>query len=124
MFSTVGEKLVNSQGRGVVYGRVYQNGQELDSIDGWIFSSSAPADPSEGMVWVDYSGSTIVIKKRSGSNWTNYNPTWHCDYSWTLTNTNNAIDSTLNTRFMLVTSEVVKEKMNFNLTVNYPKVTN
>lgn len=124
MFSTVGEKLVNSQGRGVVYGRVYQNGQELDSIEGWVFSSSAPANPSEGMVWVDYSGSTIAIKKRSGSNWTNYNPTWNCDYSWTLTNTNNAIDSTLNTRFMLVTSEVVKEKMNFNLTVNYPKVTN
>ena len=123
MFSTVGEKLVNSQGRGVVYGRVYQNGQELDSIEGWVFSNSAPTNPSEGMVWVDYSGSTITIKKRSGSSWTNYNPTWNCNYSWTLTDTNNVIDGTSNTRFMLVTSGVVKEKMNFNLTVNYPKST-
>ena len=124
MFSTVGEKLVNSQGRGVVYGRVYQNGQELDSVEGWVFSASAPSNPTANTIWVDYSGETVVIRKRSGNNWATYTPVWDCDYNWTLTNSNNAIISTLNSRFMLVTASVVNEKTNFNLTVNYPKSVN
>ena len=124
MFSTVGEKLVNSQGRGVVYGRVYQNGQELDSVEGWVFSATPPSNPATNTVWVDYSRETVVIKKYSGSRWDTYTPEWNCDYNWTLTNSNNAVISTLNSRFMLVTASIVNEKTNFNLTVNYPKSVN
>lgn len=121
MFSTVGEKLVNSQGRGVAYARVYQNGQEIDSVEGWYFSATAPAQPATNAIWVDYSGSTIVIKKYTGSTWSNYTPTYSCDYNWTLTNSDNAQLSTSTSRFMLITSDVVSGKTNFNLTVNYPK---
>ena len=124
MFSTVGEKLVNSQGRGVVYGRVYQNGQELDSVEGWVFSATPPSNPATNTVWVDYSGDTLAIKKYSGSSWNVYTPTYECDYAWTLTNTNNATTNSYNTRFLLVNSDIVKEKTNFNLTVNYPKTNN
>lgn len=124
MFSTVGEKLVNSQGRGVAYARVYQNGQEIDSVEGWYFSATAPAQPATNAIWVDYSGATVVVKKYSGSTWSTYTPSYECDYKWTLTNSANAQLSTSSSRFMLITSKVVEGKTNFNLTVNYPKAQN
>lgn len=124
MVSTVGDKLVNSQGRGVAYARVYQNGQEIDSVEGWYFSATAPTQPAADAIWVDYSGTTVVIKKYSGSTWSTYTPNYECDYKWTLTNSANAQLSISTSRFMLITSDVVNGKTNFNLTVNYPKAQN
>lgn len=71
LFSTIGDKIVNSQGIGAVYAIALQNGEEIDPIKTTIFSTTAPANPSEGDYYykLDSAAKTVTLMKYSGTTW-------------------------------------------------------
>lgn len=71
LFSTIGDKIVNSQGVGAIYAIALRNGDEIDPIKTTIFSITAPSNPSKGDYYykLDKSAKTVTLMKYSGSAW-------------------------------------------------------
>jgi hypothetical protein len=125
IFSTLGDKITNSVGVGRIYARVYQNGEELDSLQNLKVSTSAPAAPLEGDVWahIDSVTQQIILKKRQGESWVAFTLTdAQCEYKWIfgdydgaatkLNNQDNATD-----KFIYIQGSYINKKMQFNLEV-------
>ena len=125
IFSTLGDKITNSVGVGCIYARVYQNGEELDSLQNLKVSTTEPSSPLDGDVWahIDQSAQKIVLKKRSGSSWTAFElSNTQCNYNWTFgdydgiaTNLNNQANSSA--KFLYIQGSYISKKMQFNLEV-------
>lgn len=71
LFSTIGDKIVNSQGIGAVYAIALRNGEEIDPIPTTVFSTTPPSTPSSGDFYykLDSSAKTITLMKYNGSSW-------------------------------------------------------
>lgn len=66
-----GTQLLNGQGCGAVYTKLYQNGVEIDPLKSERFLTSAPASGSAGEYYyhLDSTNKSVVLKKYSGTGW-------------------------------------------------------
>ena len=71
LFSTIGDKIVNSQGVGAIYAIALRNGDEIDPIKTTIFSTTAPSNPTTGDFYykLNSSAKTVTLMKYNGSVW-------------------------------------------------------
>ena len=74
----------NSKGFGVIYCRVYQNGNELDPIKSLSFLENPPTSPSRGDMYyqLDTQNKRAVLKEYTGSTWATSSATDLYTYSY------------------------------------------
>lgn len=86
IYSSLGDKLINGQGIGAIYAIAYRNDEELDPIKSTTFSTSAPANASNGDFYykIDSVTKTITLMKYNGSAWNEATGTDlpQATYSW------------------------------------------
>lgn len=124
IFSTLGDKITNSFGKGCVYAKVFREGTEMDALQNLTVSDEAPSSKESGDVWayIDKSNSQIILKKWSGSVWEAYTPKYKYTYNWTFgdyngkkTNLNGKLS--VSDKFLYINGTYITKKMQFNLEV-------
>lgn len=124
IFSTLGDKITNSFGKGCVYAKVFREGTEMDALQNLTVSDEAPSNKESGDVWayIDKSNSQIILKKWNGSVWEAYTPKYKYTYNWTFgdyngkeTNLNGK--TTVSDKFLYINGTYITKKMQFNLEV-------
>jgi hypothetical protein len=70
---SLGTQILNGQGYGAVYTKIYQNGTEIDTIKSEVFSTTAPSGPATGdfYYYLDTNNKTVTLKKYNGTTWEN-----------------------------------------------------
>ena len=73
VYCSLGTQILNGQGYGAVYTKLYRNGEEMDAIKTEIFSTTAPSNPSTGdfYYYLDANNKTVTLKKYNGTTWIN-----------------------------------------------------
>lgn len=124
IFSTLGDKITNSFGKGCVYAKVFREGTEMDALQNLTVSDEAPSSKESGDVWayIDKSNSQIILKKWNGSVWEAYTPKYKYTYNWTFgdyngkkTNLNGKLS--VSDKFLYINGTYITKKMQFNLEV-------
>ena len=71
VYSSIGTQILNGQGCGAVYVKIFRNGEEIDPIKSEVFSETAPANPTTGDFYyhLDAANNTVTLMKYSGSAW-------------------------------------------------------
>ena len=124
IFSTLGDKITNSFGKGCVYAKVFREGTEMDALQNLTVSDEAPSNKESGDVWayIDKSNSQIILKKWNGSVWEAYTPKYKYTYNWTFgdyngkkTNLNGKLS--VSDKFLYINGTYITKKMQFNLEV-------
>lgn len=114
----VPESFKNNQGFGVVYTRVYQNGQEVDPIKTTTFSDVAPSSPESGDFYyhLNKSNKSCILKKYNGSSWVNATETDTFTYNYYRIDKNgNSLDTTVwkTSRVFYVEPSMIDGRMQF-----------
>lgn len=124
IFSTLGDKITNSFGKGCVYAKVFREGTEMDALQNLTVSDEQPSNKESGDVWahIDTSLSKIILKKWNGTVWEAYTPKYKYTYNWTFgdyngkeTNLNGK--TTVSDKFLYINGTYITKKMQFNLEV-------
>lgn len=73
VYCSLGTQILNGQGYGAVYTKIYQNGAEIDTMKSETFSTTAPNNPATGDFYyhLDASNKTVTLKKYNGTTWAN-----------------------------------------------------
>ena len=144
VLSTVGEKIVNHQGVGVIYAKVSQNNEEIDPVASkLVVSSVAPTNSDNTGVFKDMlgcvykNGNTLTYFSRTattgtGADWQERTST-RGDYHWTFRDKDNEsivgtetglsaylayiITNNVNTQFIYVDSDVIDNKITADVRV-------
>ena len=71
VISTMGTQIKNGVGTGVIYYRLYQNGQEVDPLKTTDFLTTAPSSPTNGDFYyqLDKTNKKATLKKYNGTAW-------------------------------------------------------
>ena len=71
VYCSLGTQILNGQGYGAVYTRIFRNGEEIDKIKSERFLTGAPSDASAGDFYyhLDTTNKTVTLMKYSGSAW-------------------------------------------------------
>lgn len=122
VYSTLGDKLVNGVGKGIVYALVYRNGEEKDPMKTTNCGSSLPANSTlDNYFWLlNSEGQTANLYHYTGSSWTptdNNSADW--TYTWNLIDHSSESSEPIikNGKAIFVDSNVVNKKMTFNVKV-------
>lgn len=85
ILSTLGDKIVNSVGKGILYTRVWRNGTEIDAIKTTNCGTNYPSSPTNGTYFwlLDDTAKTANLKKYNGSSWGDATSDQTGSYSWT-----------------------------------------
>jgi hypothetical protein len=69
--STMGFQVLDGKGSGVVYYRLYKNGEEVDPIKSTRFLTAPPASAAAGdfFYYIDTAAKEVILKKFNGSSW-------------------------------------------------------
>ena len=125
VLSTLGDKLINSVGKGILYTKVFRNGVEIDPIvttDCGLISDRNKLTPTKGnYFWLlDDENTKVILQQYNGSTWVNVATDPHSGkYEWS------AIDSTGSTvsltkttgKAQYLSGSVVESKTIFNVEV-------
>ena len=108
VYRSLGDKLVNGQGVGVIYAIAYRNGEELDAIKSTTFSTTAPSSASTGDFYyhIDSTQKSVTLMKYDGSAWTEATSSDlpQATYSWYR---RNALGEVLDTATPYATGKVI-----------------
>lgn len=70
IYCSLGTQILNGQGRGAVYVKIFRNGEEIDRIKSERFLTEAPSGASGDFYYhLDTANKTVVLKKHNGSTW-------------------------------------------------------
>ena len=71
VYCSLGTQILNGQGYGAVYTKIYRNGVEIDEMKSEVFSATAPSNPTTGSFYyhLDANAKTVTLKKYNGSSW-------------------------------------------------------
>jgi hypothetical protein len=71
VYSSVGTQILNNQGQGAIYTKIFRNGNEIDAIKSERFLTAAPTSASAGEFYyhLDTSAKTVTLMKYDGSAW-------------------------------------------------------
>ena len=118
--STLGDKITNSIGKGVIYASVFRDGEEITTpVEESITCATAdPSSASSGDLYFKMNSSTGLaqLRKYSGSAWADVTDNG-LTYTWTLRDKDNNIKNTLTGRAVYVDANVVTKKMIFDVEV-------
>lgn len=125
VISSLGDKLVNSVGRGIIYVKVFQNGNEIDKMPTTTYSEGIPSTGIEDaytyvLLGSGETGTATLYQYKNGA-WNpanNYNSGDNKTYSyqWTITQSNGDT-STPQGKVIYLDSDVVNKKAIFDVTV-------
>ena len=118
VYSTLGDKILNSQGVGIVYALVHRNGEEIDVIKTISNGTQYPSNPSNGnYFWLlNSTNKTATLMKYNGSSWSAANDQTGT-YTWTLRNIENETVKTLTGKAIYIDADVIDKKMTFDVKV-------
>lgn len=72
VYCSLGTQILNGQGYGAIYVKIFRNGEEIDSIKSERFLTAAPSGVNGDFYYhLDTTNKTIVLKKHNGSTWVN-----------------------------------------------------
>ena len=137
VISTLGDKLINSQGTGIIYTKVFKNGEEFDPIKSTAVSTSTSAsafntavaktgvtgsDPTN-YCWYLTSNS-LTLYHKSGTSWsavTEANDPHLATYSWSGIHISDNSQATIydwgKNKAILLNGTIVNKKTMFNVTM-------
>lgn len=71
VYSSIGTQILNGQGCGAVYVKIFRNGEEIDPIKSEVFSETAPTNPKTGDFYyhLDSENNAVTLMKYNGSAW-------------------------------------------------------
>lgn len=112
LVSTLGDKITNSQGVGALYARVYRNGEELDKLPTYTFSTDSTLTGT--YYYLNQSKKEVVLKNSTESE-----SKYKYNYKWTLRNgiQGNSI-GTKTERILYIDSTIINTKTIFDLEVS------
>lgn len=118
--STLGDKITNSIGKGVIYASVFRDGEEITTPveESITCATSDPSSASSGDLYFKMNSSTGLaqLRKYSGSAWADVTDSG-LTYTWTLRDKDNNVKNTLTGRAIYVDANVVTKKMIFDVEV-------
>lgn len=125
VLSTLGDKLINSVGRGILYTKVFRNGVEIDPIvttDCGLTSDRNKLTPTKGnYFWLlDDENTKVILQQYNGSTWVNVTTDPHSGkYEWSaIDSTGSAVSLTKTTgKAQYLSGSVVESKTIFNVEV-------
>lgn len=122
ILSTLGDKIVNSVGKGILYTRVWRNGTEIDAIKTTNCGTSYPSSPTNGTYFwlLDATAKTANLKKYNGSTWTDATSEQTGTYNWTRIEpvSGNSLTLADNTgKAIYLDADIVDSKTIFNVQV-------
>lgn len=119
--STVGDKLINGVGEGIIYALVYRNGEEIDHMKTLNYGTSLPTDGVLGdYFWLlNSDNKTAILHYYTGSAWTNSDiDSGIGTYVWDLIDHSGTSEPvTKEGKAIYVDKNVVNKKMTFNVKV-------
>ena len=72
VYCNLGTQIVNGQGCGAIYVKVFRNGEEIDKIKSERFLTTAPSGVNGDFYYhLDTTNKTVTLKKHNGSTWVN-----------------------------------------------------
>ena len=86
VFSSLGQQLINGNGYGAVYARVYLNGEEIDQIQTVDFVTSTASATGTKCYLLDTSNKLCTYKVKSGNSWVTGTEGYTGTYTWTFRN--------------------------------------
>lgn len=130
VLSSIGNQIVNKQGVGALYVKVFQNGDEIDPMPSEIFSTT---QPSTGLYYyyIDQENKKIQLKHRDteSSPWKNADITLEADYKWTYRNAAGEVISSVNGnvlpsdgKVIYIDGDLINKKIVVDAIVTYPIV--
>ena len=119
VYSTLGDKIVNSVGKGLIYVLAYRNGQEIDPMKTTSYGVAYPETASVDNFFylLDPVTQTATLKKYTGSTWVDASDAYEATYNWTLRDSNNAVVGVKTGKAIYVDHAVVNKKTTFDVEV-------
>lgn len=119
VYSTLGDKIINGQGQGLVYARVFRNGSEIDTMKTVDCGTSYPSGATSGdfYYYLDSTAKTATLKTYNGSTWVNAADS-ELDYTWYLRNQANETIKTVTGKAIYIDADVIDTKMTFDVEVS------
>lgn len=125
VLSTLGDKLINSVGKGILYTKVFRNGVEIDPIvttNCGLISDRNKLTPTKGnYFWLlDDENTKVILQQYNGSTWVNVATDPHSGkYKWSaIDSTGSAVSLTKTTgKAQYLSGSVVESKTIFNVEV-------
>ena len=72
IYCSLGTQILNGQGYGAVYTKIFRNGEEIDKIKSERFLTEAPTGVNGDFYYhLDTTNKTVTLKKHNGSSWVN-----------------------------------------------------
>lgn len=120
--STVGEKIINSVGKGMIYALVYRNNEEIDKMPTMSYGeeSSKPEEPGEDTYFwlLDSSNKKVILQKYTNGTWIEDISKIKGVYTWNLIDEDGNLEgNVLEGKAIYVDSDVINKKKTFNLQV-------
>lgn len=84
VLSSVGDKLINGNGVGALYAKVFRNDEEIDEMPSERFFTTLPTSGNKNgdyAYWLDTTNKTVVLKKYNNG-WQNETKTFSATYEW------------------------------------------
>lgn len=125
VLSTLGDKLINSVGKGILYTKIFRNGVEIDPIvttNCGLISDRNKLTPTKGnYFWLlDDENTKVILQQYNGSTWVNVATDPHSGkYKWSaIDSTGSAVSLTKTTgKAQYLSGSVVESKTIFNVEV-------
>lgn len=125
VLSTLGDKLINSVGKGILYTKIFRNGVEIDPIvttNCGLTSDRNKLTPTKGnYFWLlDDENKKVILQQYNGSTWVNVTTDPHSgNYKWSaIDSTGSAVSLTKTTgKAQYLSGSVVESKTIFNVEV-------
>ena len=118
IYSSLGDKITNGVGTGVIYAKVYQNGNEIDALQNLSAGTTQPIAPTTGDYWAQPSNGVVTLKRWTGSSWVTETKTYDCTYTWSFFEQNStSASTTMNGKFIYIDAELINKKVQINLEV-------
>ena len=132
LVSTLGEKILNSQGKGIIYPRITRNGEEIDAPPTLEYGVNLPDQKTDSGFFYKMSPSvkngdtitpgTVTLMKHNGSDWitattNDYQSGYVCN--WTLRDDYSSKNPTIinDSRVIYVDALIINNKMIFDVEV-------
>ena len=130
VLSSLGDQIVNGQGAGALYVKVFQNGDEIDEMLTEVFSTSTtPSITGLYYYYVNTANKTVQLKHRATEQdpWSNYTQTLTADYEWSYRDGTGNIISSVNGnplpsegKVIYMDGDLVNKKIVADAIVTYP----
>ena len=125
VLSTLGDKLINSVGKGILYTKIFRNGVEIDPIvttNCGLTSDRNKLTPTKGnYFWLlDDENTKVILQQYNGSTWVDVTTDPHSgNYKWSaIDSTGSAVSLTKTTgKAQYLSGSVVESKTIFNVEV-------